>query len=148
MDRLLLVLHALFAFALAGAATHLFLVTVGFLRGSKAKVRLGRIYAVTTAILLLTTVGLGAWLYPAFKVKVVVPYFDREAPWAAALFDMKEALALLGVPLAVGLLLLGQRPDPTDRPVLWVFALCALGTFALVAFCVVAGLLVVAERAV
>ena len=146
LARAILVLHALCAMALGGAATHLMLVTLGMLRGEAPKLRLGRIYALTAGILLLVTVGLGLTIYPEFKRSVALPFFDKSAPWAASLFDIKEAAGLIAVPLAVGLILMGRKLESKDGPVLWVFATCAFGLFVLAAFCIVAGLVIVAER--
>lgn len=146
MPRVLLVIHALVAFALAGASTHLALVMVGFLRGSRQRLRLARLYAQTAGALVLATVALGAVLYPAFKVRVVFPYLAKAAPWATVLFDVKEAVALTAGALGVFAIVLGRRFDGSDRAVNAALATCAFLLFALVSFCVVAGLVIVAER--
>lgn len=143
--RALLVLHALCAFATAGAATHLSWVVLRRLFGRPLQVRLVRIYALTVSALLWSTVALGLLAYPAYKVRVVAPYFMSDARWAIALFDLKEALALFAVPLAAGIFVLGRRPDP-DKPVHAALATFALALFAIVAFCVVAGLVITAEK--
>src|SRR5437867_6097534 len=121
--------------------THLAIVTVGFVRGSRKNLRLGRIYSIAGGLLLVSTVSLGAALYPTFKVTVALPHLAAEAPWAVSLFEVKEALALLGVPLALGLLAVGRRFDSTDRPLVPAFALFAFGLCAIAWFCALAGLL-------
>jgi hypothetical protein len=146
--RALLIVHALFAIAQAGAMTHLALVTLGFLRGSRHKLRLGRVYALTAGTLHLVTVGVGLLIYPTYRYQVAGLYLYRYQPWAANLFDVKEAAGLFAVPLALGLLVLGRRLDVTDKPAVPAFALCALGLWVLDAFCVVAGLLITAQRGV
>lgn len=148
MARFFLVLHALLSMAVAGAVSHLALVTIGFLRGSNQKVRLARIYAVSSAVLFGITLLVGTFAYPAYRYQVAGLFFSRHAPWAANLFDLKEAAGTLGLPLSLGLLLVGRKFEPKDRGVLAVYALCALGLFAVVAFCIISGLVIVAERGV
>ena len=128
--------------------THLALVTIGFLRGSRHKLRLGRIYALTGGILHLVTVGAGLIIYPTYRYQVAGLYLYRYEPWAANLFDVKEAAGLFGVPLALGLIVLGRRFDSTDKPAVPAFALCALGLWLLDAFCIVSGLVITAQRGV
>lgn len=147
MTRALLVMHALSAMALGGATTHLAILTIQQLRGRSPVGRLTRIYSVTAAALLVATVVLGLIIYPAYKVEVVAPYFWDHARWAAALFDVKEALGLFAIPLAGGLFVMGRKMDP-DRPAHRVFAACALLLFAITAFCLIAGLVIVAEKGV
>lgn len=143
--RALLVLHALTALALGGATTHLAVLTAFRLFGRPMPARLTRIYSVTIAALLIATVAEGLILYPAFKVNVVAPYLLDNARWAITLFDVKEALALFALPLGVGLYLLGRKWDP-DKPVQLVFSTLAISLFLIVAFCVIAGLVITAER--
>ncbi|MFL5321315.1 MAG: hypothetical protein ACJ790_16770 [Myxococcaceae bacterium] len=133
--------------ALGGASTHLAILTLSRLRGRPMLGRLTRIYSVTAAALLLATVTLGLVIYPAYKVHVVAPYFWDHAKWAAALFDVKEALGLFALPLGLGLFVMGRRMDP-DKPAHLVFAVCAFGLFLITAFCIVAGLVIVAEKGV
>lgn len=148
LTRALLVTHALLATAQAGAMTHLALVTLGFLRGGRQKLRLGRVYALTAGILHGVTVGFGLLIYPSYRYRVAGLFFNRYEPWAANLFDVKEAAGLFAIPLAVGLIVLGRRFDATDRPALPAFALCALGLWLLDAFCIIAGLIITAQRGV
>jgi hypothetical protein len=115
------------------------------LRGQPPRPRLTRIYSITCAVLIFAAVGIGLVIYPVYKVRVVGGYFLDHAPWAAALFDIKEAMGLFGLPLGAGLWVLGRRPDP-DSSNLVIFALCAFGLFAVAAFCAVSGLVIVAEK--
>lgn len=148
MPRALLLFHGLLSFALAGASTHLALVTLSFLRGRPPKLRLARIYSVVAGLLFVAAFLGGALLYPDYRYAVRGLYLDRHAPWASNLFDFKETLAALALPLALGLLVLGRGFDGEDRPARSAFAFCAFGVWLVVAFDVVSGLLVVAERSV
>ena len=96
---------------------------------------------------MLVTASLGAILYPTFKLTVAGPVLSRTAPWTLTLFDFKEALALTGVPIGIALIRLGRR-EVGDRPVGRVFALFSFALWAIVAFCVVAGLVVVMHQGV
>ncbi len=128
--------------------THLALVTIGFLRGSRARLRLGRIYAITAGTLHLCTVAVGLLVYPAYRYWVAGLYLNRHAAWASNLFDVKEAAGLFGVPLALGLLWLGRRFDTVEKPAVPAFAMCAFGLWAFDAICIVSGLLITSERGV
>ncbi len=150
-SRAFLLGHALVALALAGASTHLALVVLGIQRAQRiyaAKVRLTRIYSQVAGWLFTATVVMGALVYPAYRYQVRGLYLDRYANWASNLFDFKETLAALGLPFAVGLVLLGPRFKGDDRDVQTVLTACALVVFGIVAFNVVSGLIIVTVRSV
>ena len=111
----LVILHALVALALCGAATHHLVVAVGYLRGVY-RVRLGRIYALVTACCYVAVFALGMLAYPSYRYFVRGLYFDRHVIWASNLFDIKENYAALGLPFALALLLLSRSFEPSrDR---------------------------------
>jgi hypothetical protein len=103
MTTTLLILHGLAAVALLGALTH---QVVSLLRGeprvpSEAVVTrstfVGRYVAVgqgafTTAITLLyvVSVGLGAIIYPAYRLDVRIPFEEMSLSWAVGVFEIKE----------------------------------------------------------
>src|SRR5690242_17375913 len=105
--RPLLVLHALCAVALCGAAVHQGVIAALLLRG-RARPRLQRVYGLVALCLYGVTLLFGALLYPRYRYFIRALYLDRHAPWAANLFDLKENLATLGVPLAIGAFLLSR----------------------------------------
>jgi hypothetical protein len=149
--RAFLVLHALCALAMGGAATHLFLVTIGIQRADRvyaSKVRLTRIYAQVTGWLFSGTMIVGAVVYPTYRYFVRGLYLDRYAPWASNLFDFKENIAAAALPFAIGLILLGRRFDGADREVRMTVAACAVVVFAVVAFDIISGLVIVVVRSV
>jgi hypothetical protein len=146
--RPLLVLHALAAFALLGACTHLAVVAVQLLRGRDRR-RLARIYAQLIGGLFAAAFGVGLLMYPHYRYHVRGLYLDRYEPWASNLFDMKEGLVALGLPLALGVFALGRRIEPAqERPLLPLFAAFAAALWALVLFGVVSGVVVTSVRGV
>lgn len=146
--RPLVVLHALSAMVLAGAATHQAWITLGLLRG-EPRDRLARVYAPIVGVAYLTTCALGALAYPTFRVRVRAEHLDLGARWASSLFDFKEHLASLGVPLALGAWALSRgldsRAEPRGVP---LYASLSIGAALVVWIAVVSGLVVTLERGV
>jgi L-asparagine transporter-like permease len=65
-------------------------------------------WARLTALLFLANFAVGAIIYPAYRVLVRRDYLDSHAPWAVNLFDIKEDLVLLALPIA--LMLFTRQP--------------------------------------
>ncbi len=148
LRKLLLVLHLLSAVALFGSSTHLLLQMPALLRGA-SRVRLERIYGRVVAVAYAATWGLGALLYPTYRVHVRALFLDRHHPMVANLFDVKENLATIGLPLALCLGALGGRmAAPEDAPFRPVYAVMSLFVAAVVWFDVVTGVLITSYRAV
>lgn len=173
LGPLLLVLHALAAVVLGGASVHQAVLAVRVLRGRPVSARLVRLYSLVALIAYGTTVLMGSLLYPRYRYFVRGLQLDRDAPWASNLFDFKENLATLGLPLAVGTFLVAgsvvaavrpvsaarpETPGPPGSPpgspgpielqrqVRWVYAAMALGTAAVSLFNIISGLLVTGAR--
>lgn len=162
LGPLLLVLHALAAIVLGGASVHQAVLAVRLLLGRPVGSRLVRLYSLVALIAYGTTLLLGSLLYPRYRYFVRGLLLDRDAPWASNLFDFKENLATLGLPLAVGTFLVAGsvvaavRPgasapvEPAQlelrRQVRWVYAAMALGTAAVSLFNIISGLLVTGAR--
>lgn len=106
----LLILHGLAAVALLGALTH---QLVSLLRGdvmaaagkvpSKSSF-LGRYMAVghggfTIAVVVLYVVSVlfGAFIYPAYRIDVRIPFEEMYLIWAVGLFEVKEHWAGVGL---------------------------------------------------
>ena len=184
---LLVVLHTLGAIVLSGSSVHQALLSIQLLRRKQVRFGLLRIYALTTLCAYLATTLVGALLYPRYRVLIRALFLDRHAPWAANLFDWKENVATIGLPLAVGALLLASAlsratrerrsahpspseparderaratdaqasdsdaasaiDDPTsDRAVLALYAVMAIGTALVSVGNVVAGIVVTSVR--
>ena len=105
---LLVVIHALSSIVLCGASVHQALLAVQLVRRQPVRPSLLRTYALTTLGAYLSVMISGALLYPRYRVVIRALFLDRQAPWAANLFDFKENLATLGLPLAIGALLMAR----------------------------------------
>jgi predicted anti-sigma-YlaC factor YlaD len=146
--RFVVVLHALAAIVLVGAATHHALVAVGFLRGV-FKLRLARIYAATVAAAWLITFALGLLAYPTFRYAVRALYMDRCEPWASNLFDVKEYLAAIGIPIVLGVFAMSRVFEPkTDRGLARVYAALTVLVAGIVWFDVISGLVITMVKGV
>jgi hypothetical protein len=145
---LLLILHALSAIVLAGSSVHHGVIAVLALRGRTPRLRLARLYALVALLAYGSTLLTGSLVYPRYRYFVRGLYLDRHAVWASNLFDFKENLALLGLPLAIGALVVARdlgvhlRRDHTDRQALLLYGYLALGTATISIFNLLAGLLV------
>ncbi len=147
--RPLLVLHALIAFALCGATTHLAIVSVQLLRGRVHLGRLARVYSQVIGATFVCAFALGLILYPDYRYFVRALFLDRYEPWASNLFDMKEILAGLGLPLALALFFVGRRLDPKEhRGVLPYFAALSLSVWGIALTAAISGLVVTSVRGI
>ncbi len=148
LARFVVVLHALTAIVLVGAATHHALVAIGYLRGV-FKVRLARIYSATVALTWIVTFVLGLLAYPAFRVTARALYMDRYESWASDLFDIKEHLAALGIPIVLGVFALSRVIEPkTDRGLARTYAVMTVMVAAIVWFDVISGLVITMVKGV
>ncbi len=147
--RLLLIGHAGIAMALAGASTHLALGSIKLLRGGVFQTRLVRIYGQTIGALYLAVFACGLIVYPTYRYYVRGLYLDRYFPAASNLFDMKENLAALGLPLALALFMTARRFDPKTEPgAIPVLAVLSLAVWGLVLFSTISGLYVTCIKGV
>jgi hypothetical protein len=145
----LLVVHALAAFALLGACTHQAIVSVLLVRGRTQVLRLARIYSTVIGALFFAAFAVGLLMYPHYRYHVRGLYLDRHAPWASNLFDMKENLLALGLPLAAAVFALGRRLKLDEgREALPFFAFASIALWVLVLFGAVSGLVVTSVHGV
>ena len=98
-----LVIHGLLAVALLGAITHQLTAFLAgrSMRGPRflihyAAVRPER-FTRAIIVLFVLTLGLGATIYPAYRVDVRIPFEEMSLGWAVGLFELKEHLAGLGL---------------------------------------------------
>jgi len=148
LRKLLLVLHFASSVALIGSSTHLLLQMPALLRG-QSRVRLERIYGRVVAVAYALTMALGALLYPTYRYHVRALFLDQHHPMISNLFDVKENLATIALPLALALGALGGRlNEPEEKPFRKVYAAMSLFVAAVVWFNVVSGVLIVSYRSV
>ena len=151
---LLVVTHSLSSIVLCGASVHQAVLAALTWTGRRQRRQLLGIYSVTTLVSYLVTVFVGALLYPRYRIFIRALFLDRQAVWAANLFDLKENLATLGLPLAVGALLLARSLSRDDvssdasglRLAQHTYLVMATGTALVVLFNVIAGLLCTSVR--
>ncbi len=146
--KLLLVLHFAGAVVLAGSSTHLALQMPALLRGA-SRVRLERVYGRVVAASFALTYALGALLYPTYRYHVRALFLDRHHPMVANVFDVKENLATIALPLALALGALGGKlTDPDDAPFRPVYASMSVLVAVVVWFNVLSGVVIASYRAV
>ncbi len=147
--RLLLVLHALVGFALCGACTHQAVVGLQLWRGRFHLGRLARIYSQVIGVTFVVTFGVGLLMYPHFRYHVRGLFLDRYEPWASNLFDMKENLLALGLPLAITLFFVGRRLEPKEQQAaVPFFVILSVSLWVLVVFGVISGVIVTSVKGV
>jgi len=146
--RVLVLFHAAAAIVLIGSATHHMIIAWGYLR-QHMKLRLGRIYAQTLAIAYVITFFFGALAYPTYRYYVRGLFLDRHEQWASVLFDIKEDLAALGLPLVMALVIFCRGIDHhTPRPVILSYCAFATCVCAIVWFNLFSGLLITLVKGV
>lgn len=144
----LVLLHAALSIVLVGASTHHSIATYAYVRGRRGPGQ-SRIHAATVGVAYLLTMAVGALAYPTYRYYVRALYLDRYAPWASNLFDIKENLATIGLPLAVAAWWLSRFIGTDEgRHMRFGYSVMVALVTAIVWVNVVAGLLVTMERGV
>lgn len=103
----LLLLHAVAGFAAVGATTHHAVYSLLAARGQRRPGPLRRFGWLAPAAVALQ-LALGFILYPTYRVRVRAAVFDVQAPLWSQLFDLKEHLAALSLPLLLAAALAGR----------------------------------------
>ncbi|HEX4459188.1 MAG TPA: hypothetical protein VIA18_14520 [Polyangia bacterium] len=148
LARPLIVAHSLGAMLLVGASVRHATVAIDYGR-ARYRVHIGRTYAALVAAAYVFTMTLGALVYPTYRYYVRGLFLDRHLPWASNLFSIKENLATIGLPLALGAFFLSRVLDPErDRVMLPGYIGLVLVQTAIVAFNLVVGLYVTLLRGV
>lgn len=100
LARPLVLVHAALSIILVGATTHHSVATFRYLRG-RGSARVSRVHAGAVGLTYALTMLVGALAYPTYRYHVRALFLDRYEPWASNLFDIKENLATIGLPLAL-----------------------------------------------
>lgn len=145
--KLLLLLHAVVAVALAGAATHNGLRGLRGLKEELTPSRLDALYPRAVFWLYLGAVVLGSFLYPTFRLEVREAYLDEALPLATGLFELKEHLVALGLGALVIQRTLATRPERTAAEDL-LFHLGRVFVMFVVVYSGLVGLFLVSVRSV
>ncbi|MHB1845042.1 MAG: hypothetical protein ACYCWW_09440 [Deltaproteobacteria bacterium] len=146
--QLLVLLHAVAALALCGAATHHVVVALGYLRGV-FRTGLARVYGAVTLGCYLAVFALGSLAYPSYRYFVRGLFLDWHRVWAANLFDIKENVAALGLPLVAGVFVLSRRFDPAkDGSLIGPYVTLVVSVAAIAWFTALSGLFVTMQRGV
>ena len=96
--KVLLLIHLGLAMVLLGASCHAAVAAWQVVLGRAAKLRLYRTYCSILLAVFPLTLALGAIIYPGFSMHVR-PLFDHDLPWATGLFEIKEHMMALLLPL-------------------------------------------------
>lgn len=94
--RWLLILHAVLAVALVGAATHWLIWLVRLVRGQPGRIRSVRRFAIIAMSLYVATMAVGLALYPTYKARVKLEYLVQSSATsgdARARLEASEDLA-------------------------------------------------------
>lgn len=124
----LLLVHLVATFILAGGMTHNLLCVAGYVRGRFGRQAVEKRYAWTFLWSYLVVYLTGALIYPAYRIYIRHHYFDPELPWATGLFEVKEHWGALGLAMLAVYYLLRRTFQPSeDRAKLWLYVpLCFL----------------------
>ena len=141
-----LLFHAVAGFAAVGAVTHLATYTIGLARGREPWRWRTRLFGLVVPCCFALAFALGLALYPLWRVQVRALVLDLKAPVIGSLFELKEHLAALALPLVVGAAVLARKP--AAREVRWMAASLAVLGAVLVWTVALLGLYVTAARAV
>jgi hypothetical protein len=116
LARPFVLLHAALSIVLVGASTHHAVAAYGYLSG-RSGARTNRVFSAIVGLTYVATMLVGALAYPTYRYHVRALFLDRYAPWASNLFDIKENLATIGLPLALGAWWISQSfGTAEDRP--------------------------------
>ncbi len=115
LARPILFLHLASAFALIGSMTHNLIVVIGYCRGRFVRRRQERLYVKISFWLYTAVFGLGALIYPVFRIRVRAEYFDQLLPAATGLFEAKEHWAAIGWAMFAAYYLLSRNFQPKEE---------------------------------
>ena len=147
MWKFLVLLHALAGIVLLGASTHHAIIAIGTVRGV-FRFRLSKLYALIVVVAYSVTFGLGALAYPRFRHLVRAVYLDEYAACASRLFEAKEDLASLALPLVLSSLVMAYGlHSKTEKTTVFGYAFAVTAVALVVWFNVICGLLITMTKA-
>ena len=144
LHSVLLVLHAISAGVLTGAAIHNGLMGYAQLRRNDlGNLRLRRLYPKVLGVAFILTFGLGTIIYPTFRVEVRAGWMDVHLPWATVLFEVKEHLvALAGLVLVYLIPSSGHLRAGEEKADLRFCAMASVFVMLVVCYALITGLFI------
>jgi hypothetical protein len=147
--RFLLVVHAVLGAVTVMVFTHLVVWSFAAVRGRAVRRAGIRWFGSVGLVAYVVQFVLGNLIYPAFKLHVRVAVLDRspDTSWVGHLFEKKEHVAALALPLVVLAVVLAHRRQPDRVGTIMLFASSTIiATCAW--FAALAGLIVTSFRAI
>ncbi|GMV99455.1 MAG: hypothetical protein AMXMBFR84_05940 [Candidatus Hydrogenedentota bacterium] len=123
----LLFLHLLSAICALATAIHLAVRIYKTTRHPGSYAAQTRMHATIMTVSYGLCFGLGALIYPTFRLRVRGELFDDLLPWATGLFEIKEHLASFALMPALGVWVFSRTVDLRNRehrPYLTLYASC------------------------
>lgn len=147
--RPLLVVHAVLAFATAGAVTHdLVFLRIALRRGGRF-VAVHRLFTHLAVALALLTGAVGGLVYPTYRVRVRAEFLEARHPAVPFVFDLKENLGAVAVAVLLAYVFLLRRQGlAEDRWLRAMYFLFSATALFVVWFMVVCGLTTVMARSI
>jgi hypothetical protein len=142
-DRALLLIHAVLGFGALFAGTHHAAHAVLSALG-RPQARALRRFAFIAPAAVVAQALCGLAIYPAYRVRVRALDFDLYAPAVAQLFDFKEHLSALALPLVIGASLAGASNE--GREARWPLAALSCAGAAFLWTAAIIGLYVTARH--
>ena len=147
--RAMLIVHAVCAMALVGAATHHLVWSARYLRGQFGRARAEQRFLRIVGLLFAATFTLGLVMYPAYKTGVRMAWLDANRPDIGRLFDIKEHFVAIVFATLCAQAWLAKRARPhagSERIVLVAYAGLSATTALLVWTAAIIGLITVSIR--
>ncbi len=125
----LLVAHLVATGVLLGSMTHNLVHVTGYLRGRFAAKGREKRHTCIMWWAYLATYGIGALIYPAFRVHMRHEYLDKNLPWATGIFEVKEHWGAIALAVLLAYCAMRRAFDPEEEraKLVWGYApLCVL----------------------
>jgi len=147
----LLIIHLILALSLVFTLVYSYIVLIKQIKVDSTKFETYKKVVTYSMLLYFCTWFVGIAIYPIFKVNVMVPYFDKDLPVLAGLFEIKEHVGGIAVIPALAVILLNKLFDLSKSENRQKFILCVQLT-TIVAFAtflkMILGFVFVAARSI
>jgi hypothetical protein len=121
--RPLVIAHLVATGVLLGTMTHNLVHVAGYVRGRFGPKRREERHTGYMLWSYAVVYGIGALVYPAFRVHMRHEYLDKSLPWATGIFEVKEHWGALALAMLAAYFCMRRAFDPEEeRAKLWVYA--------------------------